>query len=169
MAVSAARGATGLWPGSDSECCAGCHGAMTKRDGNHGMAKYVITAVALVLVCALMSDNDNSWRSHKRIHHKEVHRSAGEYPAAQFNSQAQKVAEKEAWKKVRNSITVEEEARNKKAPKSRKIQYLSEKKALLVESGKIRFLNAEFYQSRWEPFVEHHGREDLFQRRPKCN
>jgi hypothetical protein len=61
----------------------------------------------------------------------------GEYPAAQFNSQAQKVAEKEAWKKGHNSITVEEEARNKKASKSKKIQYLSEKKALLVESEKI--------------------------------
>jgi len=140
------------------QCCAGPR-AGAKREG---MAKYVMTAVALVLVCALMSglyrlapyqnpvsytpsgarsrlalreslgfidDTDSSWRSRKRIHHEEVHQSAGEYPAAQFNSQAQKVAEKEA--------------RNKKASGS--------EKSLLIESEKIRYLNSEFYQSRWEP------------------
>ena len=75
-------------------------------------------------------DTDGSWRVRKRIHRDEVRQSAGEYPAEELKWKAAEAAKNDQW---------------------RERDLVGSAKSSFVENEKIRWLNAEFYQSRWEP------------------
>ena len=79
---------------------------------------------------SLAGQDNLGWRVRKRIHRDEVHRSAGEYPAEKLKCKAAEAAKNVQW---------------------RERDLVDSAKSAFVENEEIRFLNAEFYQSRWEP------------------